>query len=193
VAQHAARLIAAAYLDDVEEPDRDALALAALLAGYAIDGAWYGLSHVCSQTLVRVGGAVHGQANAVVLPHTATALRVRFPDQMLALDHAVNDDVESLAGRLAARAHASRIRDLGVAEDKLAECAAAASQRAELHMTPPPADEAELLAIYQAAWLSRAPAPATRATANVARAPLWRGFSDVRGVSGRHRRGVCQD
>lgn len=152
VAQHAARLISAAYHGDVEEPDRNALALAALLAGYSIDGAWYGLSHVCSQTLVRVGGAGHGQSNAVVLPHTTAALRARFPDQMIALDHAVGDAVEALAGRLAARAHASRIRDIGVSEDKLAECAAAASQRAELHQTPPPADEAELLAIYQAAW-----------------------------------------
>jgi alcohol dehydrogenase class IV len=151
-AQHAARLIAAAYLDDADEPDRDALALAALLAGYAIDGAWYGLSHVCSQTLVRVGGAGHGQANACLLPYTSVALRVRFPDQMVALDHAVADTVESLAQRLAVRAQASRIRDIGVTEDKLAECAAAASQRAELQMTPPAATEAELLTIYEAAW-----------------------------------------
>jgi alcohol dehydrogenase class IV len=149
-AHHAARLIAAAYMGD--EPDRDALALASLLSGYAIDGAWYGLSHVCSQTLVRVGGAGHGQANAAVLPHTAAALRARFPDGLEALDHAVGGSIEDLAADLATRAGASQIRDLGVSQDALAACASAASQRAELKQTPPPADEAELLGIYQAAW-----------------------------------------
>ncbi|MCW3038931.1 MAG: iron-containing alcohol dehydrogenase, partial [Solirubrobacterales bacterium] len=85
-AHEAARLVAMAYRGDVDEPDRDALALAALLSGYGIDGAWYGLSHVCSQTLVRVGGAGHGQANAVVLPRTSAALRRRAPDALEALD-----------------------------------------------------------------------------------------------------------
>ena len=151
-AQHAARLIAAAYHEGVDDPDRDALALAAMLAGYAIDGAWYGLSHVCSQTLVRVGGAGHGQANAALLPHTAVALRARFPERMVALDHAVGADIEALAAHLAARANASRIRDIGVSEDRLAACASAAAGRAELRQTPPAADEAELLGIYQAAW-----------------------------------------
>jgi alcohol dehydrogenase class IV len=151
-AVEAARLTAYAYHGDVDAPDRDALALAALLSGYAIDGAWYGLSHVCSQTLVRVGGAEHGQANAVVLPHTAAALRRRMPDGYTALDRACGERVEALAGRLAARAHASRIRDLGVEEARLEDCADAAASRAELRHTPPPADRGELRGIFRAAW-----------------------------------------
>ena len=67
--REAARLTAAAYAG--AEPDRDALALAALLSGYSIDANWYGLHHVLSQTLVRLGGAGHGPANAAMLPHTA--------------------------------------------------------------------------------------------------------------------------
>lgn len=154
-AYEAARLTAAAYHadpEDPEDPDRDALALAALLSGYGIDAAWYGLSHVCSQTLVRVGGAAHGPANAVVLPHTSAALRTRFPDGLTALDDACGGPVEELAGRLAARAGAARIRDLGVDESALETCADAAAGRAELHNTPPPADREELLGIFRAAW-----------------------------------------
>jgi alcohol dehydrogenase class IV len=151
-ALEAVRLTAAAYRGDIGEGSRDELALAALLSGYSIDGAWYGLSHVCSQTLVRVGGAGHGPANAVVLPHTAAALRRRFPEQFGALDRACGESVEALAGRLAARAHAARIRDLGVPEDRLEAVVDACAGRAELHNTPPVADRDELLGIFRAAW-----------------------------------------
>ncbi|MCW2958727.1 MAG: hypothetical protein JWP18_1530 [Solirubrobacterales bacterium] len=151
-ALEAVRLTAAAYRGDVDDGDRDELALAALLSGYSTDGAWYGLSHVCSQTLVRVGGAAHGPANAVVLPHTAAALRRRFPDAFTELDRACGEHVEALAGRLAARAHASRIRDLGVEESCLEAVADACAGRAELRNTPPVADRDELLGIFRAAW-----------------------------------------
>lgn len=151
-ALEAARLTAAAYAGDPADPDRDALALAALLSGYGIDAAWYGLSHVCSQTLVRVGGAAHGPANAVVLPHTTAALRRRFPERLATLDAACGEPVEALAARLAARAGAGRIRDLGVEEDALERCVDAATGRGELAHTPPPAERDELLAIYRAAW-----------------------------------------
>ncbi len=71
--REAARLIGSAYAGD-GEPDRDELALGALLSGYAIDGCGYGLHHVLSQTLARFGGVGHGQANAAMLPHTLPAL-----------------------------------------------------------------------------------------------------------------------
>ena len=59
------------------EPDREGLALGALLAGYVIDSTGYGLHHVLAQTLVRLAGAGHGPANAVLLPHTLGALEKR--------------------------------------------------------------------------------------------------------------------
>lgn len=154
-AHDAARLIATAFPEGTEAVDdagRENLALASLLSGYGIDAAWYGLSHVVSQTLRGVGGVGHGPANAVVLPHTTAALRHRFPDRLAALDAAAGEPIETLAVRLAALAGASRIRDLGVDEARLDDCAAAAAKRAELHLTPPPADEAELRGIYAAAW-----------------------------------------
>jgi alcohol dehydrogenase class IV len=149
-AREAARLTAAAYSGG--EPYRDALALAALLSGYAIGAAWYGLHHVMSQTLVRVGGAGHGPANAALLPHTAAALRRRFPDRLAALDAAIGHPVEALADQLATIAGAEGIAHLRVERGRLEECAQTAAQRPELQLTPPPAALDELRAIYAEAW-----------------------------------------
>jgi alcohol dehydrogenase class IV len=144
----AARLIGAAYAeadsDPDAEPDRDALALAALLSGYTIDSAGYGLHHVLSQTLARYAGVGHGPSNAAMLPHTLVALKQRGA--------AGAAELIPLATDLARRAQAARLRDLGVDEAKLDECADAAAQRAELDQIPPRPDRAELRALYAAAY-----------------------------------------
>lgn len=146
-AREAARLTDAAYGGDIEEVHRDQLALAALLSGYAIDAAWYGLHHIMSQTLVRVGGAGHGPANAAMLPHTIAALERRRPGYV-----DPDESLRALARRLAELAGADGIRSIGVEQDRLPDCARAAAQRAELDLTPPRADEAELLDLYERAW-----------------------------------------
>lgn len=147
----AARLIAAAWPSP--EPDRDALALGALLSGYAIDSQGYGLHHVAAQTLVREGGVGHGPANAVLLAHTVEALRRRAPDRLARVEDGMGGDAAAVAADLARRAGAERIRDLGVAHDRLLEIAQAAARRADgLALTPPAADAAELLELYTAAW-----------------------------------------
>jgi alcohol dehydrogenase class IV len=137
---------------DGEQPDRDRLALGALLAGYAIDAAGYGLHHVMSQTAVRLARVGHGGANAILLPHTLRALARRFPERLDELAAALGDDPPSVAARFAARTGTVRLRDAGVPAERLAELADAAAQRFELGLTPPAADRAELLAIYEAAW-----------------------------------------
>jgi alcohol dehydrogenase class IV len=149
-AREAIRLIDVAWLVEDEDPSylgREQLALAALLSGYGIDAAKYGLSHVLSQTLVRVGGAGHGRANAAVLPVAVGALERRFPGR-------VDPDgtLAELARRLARRAGADGIRRLGVDEEALDACADAAAQRPDLAFTPPAADRDELRALYQEAW-----------------------------------------
>jgi alcohol dehydrogenase class IV len=149
-AREAARLIDVAWLVEGEDPSyngRTQLAHAALLSGYAIDTTKYGLSHVMSQTLVRVGGAGHGQANAAVLPVAIGALERRFPGR-------VDPDgtLTTLARRLARRAGADGIRRLGVDEARLDACADAAAQRPDLAYTPPAADRDELRALYAEAW-----------------------------------------
>jgi alcohol dehydrogenase class IV len=134
------------------EPDRDRLALGALLAGYASDSTLYGLHHVMSQTLARQGGVPHATANAIMLPHTARALERRFPEELDAMADAAGDDIPSVAAEIGARSGPVRLRDAGLTAERLAECADAASQRPELDLTPPRADRDELLALYEEAW-----------------------------------------
>jgi alcohol dehydrogenase class IV len=132
--------------------DREGLALGALLAGYVIDSTGYGLHHVLSQTLVRLAGASHGQANAVLLCHTIGALAWRFPQRIEALGIALEDDPSDVAARMCRLTGATRLRDIGVEREVLAECAEAAAERPELDLTAPRADRAELLALYEGAW-----------------------------------------
>ena len=148
-AHDGARLLARSLGD---APDRDGLALGALLAGYVIDSTGYGLHHVLSQTLVRLAGASHGQSNAVLLPHTTRALAQRFPERLEAMGVALEGDPSEVAARMCTLVGATRLRDLGIERDLLAQCAEAAAERPELDLTPPRADRAELLALYEAAW-----------------------------------------
>jgi alcohol dehydrogenase class IV len=145
-ASEAARLLA-------DDHDPDALALGALLSGYVIDSTGYGLHHVLAQTLARHAGVWHGRANAAMLPHTIVALRERGPDALAALDDAAGIAMESLARRLAQRAGAQQLRDLGVTEDDLETCVREAfARQTDLAGTPPAASEPEIRALYEAAW-----------------------------------------
>jgi alcohol dehydrogenase class IV len=141
--REAARLIAIAYADG-EDPDRDTLALAALLSGYTIDSSGYGLHHVLSQTLARFAGVAHGQANAAMLPHTLPALERRGAPGA--------GQLVALASALAQRAQAVRLRDLGVEETQLDACADAAASRSELDLIPPRPDRGELRGLYASAF-----------------------------------------
>jgi alcohol dehydrogenase class IV len=150
VAHGAIRLLAGGFA--AEEPDRDRLALGALLAGWASDAAGYGLHHILSQTLVRRTAIGHGAANAVMLPHTLGALARRRPTEMGAMADAAGEDLAAIVARLGARAGPSRLRDHGVLAEQLAGCADAALERPDLQFIPPPPDRDELLALYEAAW-----------------------------------------
>jgi alcohol dehydrogenase class IV len=137
-AQEAARLLVGAF--DAPEPDRDALALGALLAGYALDGTGLGLHHVMAQTLVRRGIAEHAEANAVLLPHTIAALARRCPER-------VGDELQAGARRLLAVSGAA----VSASESEIEACVEAAAARPELATTPPVPARDELRAIYAAA------------------------------------------
>ena len=134
------------------EPDRDALALGALLAGYASGAAGFGLHHVMAQTLVRLAGVGHGPANGLLLPYTIPALGRRFPAEFERLGEAVGGEPSAVAGSILGRLGATRLRDCGVSREALARCASAADERPELALTPPPAGHYELLELYEAAW-----------------------------------------
>jgi len=68
------------------------------------------------------------------------------------LSAGLGEDPAGVAGALAERTGATHLRDVGVSEAQLEECAARAAERPQLALTPPPADRSELLALYRAAW-----------------------------------------
>jgi alcohol dehydrogenase class IV len=149
----AAGLIARGFeADDPDDAGRDSLALGALLAGYAIGSAGYGLHHVASQTLARFAGVGHGAANTIMLPHTMAALARRAPAWDSRLEAELGVAPVRLAERLRDVSGTRRLRDAGASEADLDLCAEEASKRPELDMTPPRADLTELRGLYQAAF-----------------------------------------
>ncbi|MGH2839021.1 MAG: hypothetical protein ACRDJY_11840 [Thermoleophilaceae bacterium] len=97
-----------------DEPRRDDLALASILAGYAVGCAGFAVHHAVCQTTVRVLRTPHAETNAVMLPHTARFVAERDSAALQGVDPAV-------IGRLAARAGVTRLSELGVTEDRLDE------------------------------------------------------------------------
>lgn len=151
------RLIAAALGHEARAAEsvavRDRLALGSLLAGYVISSTGYGLHHVLAQTLVRFASVGHGPANAIMLPHTAAALARRFPAELQQLGEAAGEDVVAFAERIRGLTGVTRLRQVIDGDQSVLDrCADQAVQRPELHMTPPPADRAEILELYRAAW-----------------------------------------
>jgi alcohol dehydrogenase class IV len=133
-----------------QEPERDELALAAMLSGWAVDRSGLGPHHALSQTAVRVGAAGHGEANAALLPHTVRAARKRLPDAIAGADRVLGRALEDLADDLRDRAGAGLA---GMAADPavLDRAAHAASSRPEMARIPPALTAAEIRAIYVAA------------------------------------------
>ena len=121
-----AELIAAGLPDD-REPEREALALGALLAGYASGQTGYAVHHVVCQTIVRVGGTPHAETNATMLPHTVRLMRGRAPEEIALVEQAIGDP-----DRLAARAGVSGLRALGFDEARVGDVVAAVLPRPEL-------------------------------------------------------------
>jgi len=151
-AVRATQLIHDAVAADLEPAADEALALAALLAGYVIGATGYGLHHVVSQTLARFAGVAHGDANAIMLPQSLFALGRRFPAELHEVAEAVGSDPVALASRLCEIGGVTRLRDAGVSRDQLDHCVQEASARPELQMTPPAAGRDELAELYAAAY-----------------------------------------
>lgn len=155
-ALEAAALLAHGLEATDEDDARPALALGAILAGYAVGAAGFALHHLLGQTLVRVTGAPHARAYAVLLPHTLGAMTTRAPDALTKLAGALGAPASAEAApervaRLAALSGNTRLSEIGVEEGQLDEVVQQALARPDLRNTPRPPDAAELRALLERA------------------------------------------
>lgn len=148
-----AELIAGALDEGREERDRGALALGALLCGYAIDSAGLGLHHLICQTLVRVCGTPHAETNAAVLPHSVAFLAGRDPGPYERLAVALGTERGGLQGRIEELGQPRRLSEVGGDELKLDEALDAMLKRPELERVPgAPVTREDLGELVRAAW-----------------------------------------
>lgn len=147
-----AELIARALDVERQRRDRAALALGAILCGYAIDSAGFGLHHLVCQTLVRLCGTPHAETNAAILPHSVALLAARAPEPYERLAAALGAERDELASRIAALGRPPRLSEMGGDSSKLGEAIEAMLQRPELQRVPRPPDAEELRELVAGAW-----------------------------------------
>jgi alcohol dehydrogenase class IV len=148
-----AELIASALDQEREVRDRGALALGAILCGYAIDSGLFAIHHVICQSLVRVCGSPHAETNAGILPRAMAFMAPRAPEQIAALAAAIGTEPERIEERILDLG--GRPPGLGAAgadRGRLEEALDAILERPELAFTPDPPSREELAELIDAAW-----------------------------------------
>ena len=145
--------IANALDEDREGRDRAALALGAILCGYAIDSAGFALHHLICQTLVRVCETPHAETNAAILPHALALLSERAPEPYGQLAEVLGTKRGGLRGRIEELGRPRPLGELGADESKLDEAIDAMLQRPELARVPgPPVTREDLKQLVRSAW-----------------------------------------
>jgi alcohol dehydrogenase class IV len=148
-----AELIATALDQPAGERDRGALALGAVLSGYAVDSAGYALVHVVCQTLVRITGTPHAETYAAILPRAMDLMRGRAPDEIASLANALGVEPNEIRSRIESLGGGPRrLGDLGGNPDRIEPACQAMLQRDELANTPDPPGPAELRRLVEDAW-----------------------------------------
>ena len=170
LALHAIRLIMTNLPRCVEKGDdlvaRGQMQIAATLAGIAFSNAQVGMVHALAHTVGGKYGVPHGIANAILLPHCIMYNLGECPDRYAMVAEAMGarkagmSDME--AGEAAANAIwkltkkmglPQRLRDVGVPEDGLEECAEAALYDGCIVYNPKTIiDSQETLEVYKKAW-----------------------------------------
>jgi alcohol dehydrogenase class IV len=154
-ALRAASLIAGAL--PAAEPERADLALASILAGYAVGATGLAVHHAVCQTIVRVAGTPHAETNAVMLPHFARLMADRAPRELGLLAHALGDPdadpamAAGLISKLAGPCGHTRLSTLGVTEAQVPRIADAVQGHRGIEATPRPPDRDELLEVLETA------------------------------------------
>ncbi|MGZ5419724.1 MAG: hypothetical protein ACXWES_04320 [Solirubrobacterales bacterium] len=149
-----AELIALSLDAEREVRDRAALALGAILGGYAISSTGLALHHAICQTLVRILGLPHAEVNATMLPRTMSAMAPRAPRQIAALAGALGTTAGAIGARISGLSGGSRrLSELGAEEGRIDEVLDALEARGDATASTPgnPGRE-ELREIIEAAW-----------------------------------------
>jgi maleylacetate reductase len=154
-ALRATELLATAVPRD--DTPREAVSLAAVLAGYAVGEAGLAIHHATCQTLVRMAGSPHAETNAVMLAHFAGFMASRAPGEIGMFAQALGDptgDPDAAAGRVAKLSHRSghtRLSTLGVRAEHLGPVVEATLAHPAVANTPDPPDADELAALLERA------------------------------------------
>jgi alcohol dehydrogenase class IV len=148
-----AGLIARALDQEPGRRDRPALALGALLCGFAIDSALFAFHHVVCQSLVRVMKIPHAETNAAVLPRAMEAMRPRAPDAIAALAEELGTEPGGIRTRIEELAGGRRsLQEIGADSARLEQAVDEIEARPQLRFTPEPPDRDELRTLIEAAW-----------------------------------------
>ncbi len=151
-----ARLISSWLPQVVDSPDdRDAraqLLRGACHAGAALSGSMLALAHAMAQALGGRYGLPHGTLNGICLP-AALRYNGRYaPEALRRLGDAVGGAPAERVEELSRLGGPTRLRELGVPEEDLAEVAAAAAQRAGNQANPHPATPEEIERLLRDVW-----------------------------------------
>jgi alcohol dehydrogenase class IV len=148
-----AALIATALDEERAGRDRAALALGAILSGYAIDSGLFAIHHVVCQTLVRVCGSPHAETNAGILPRAMAFMAPRAPAEIAALAAAIGTDPDRIEERiLGLGGNPAGLGAVGADRERLGEAVDAILERAELAFTPSPPGREELTELIERVW-----------------------------------------
>jgi len=135
-----------------EEPERTALALGALLAGYAVGSTGFAVHHAVCQTIVRVAGTPHAQTNSVMLPHFVRFMEPRAPREIALLGEGLGGNAAELVAALAARSGVTRLGELGITEADVPKIMEGVAQRGDIAANTPGApDKAAVREVLEAA------------------------------------------
>jgi alcohol dehydrogenase class IV len=139
-------------------PNLSDVALAALLAGYAVGTTGFAVHHALCQTTVRMTGLPHAYVNAVVLPHSAGLMATRAPAAVGRFAGALGDpngeavNAPGRIARLTAETGVEGLAELGLDRDAIAGIAHAAIGHPAIGNTPGGApSEDELAGLLRAA------------------------------------------
>ena len=148
-----AELIATALDQERGGRDRAALALGAILSGYAIDSGLFALHHVVCQTLVRVCGSPHAETNAGILPRAMAFMEPRAPDQIAGLAAAIGTTPDRVEDRiLELGGNPPGLGSVGADRERLDEAVEAILARPELGFAPGAPGAEELRTLIERAW-----------------------------------------